>query len=360
VSAWGDSGAISPFAASVAKYTRPEAEGVSCFFVDTNVLLSFYATTQDDLTRLERLADEVDADNFKIVTTSQVRDEFFRTRASKIAEALKPVRNQRLDLALPRICDPYDETQELRRLAREYSALHGQLLARIAEDSRKRVLAADHLIERIFNGAEVLDRTDEIVARARRRMDLGNPPGKDNKIGDAVNWELLLDHKPTEDVVWVTNDRDFYSSLDDSQPDEFLQAEWADKVGTSIDFVRYLSQLPASVPREALPVEEAPDERDEVASSLLYSGSFDSTHRLVATLRRFPQFTPRQMRDLVAALDNSQVGWIMSDEDVFDFYRRLRETHGNLLDDVDLKRLTEAVDRAQALRDEWETQRTAQ
>jgi hypothetical protein len=66
------------------------------------------------------------------------------------------------------------------------------------------------------------------------------------------------------------------------------------------------------------------------------------------------------MRDLVAALDNSQVGWIMSDEDVFDFYRRLRETHGNLLDDVDLKRLTEAVDRAQALRDEWETQRTAQ
>jgi hypothetical protein len=54
----------------------------------------------------------------------------------------------------------------------------------------------------------------------------------------------------------------------------------------------------------------------------------------------------------VAALDNSQVGWIVSDDDVFAFYSWLRETHGNLLDDDDSTRLTEAVDRAQTVRDE--------
>jgi len=88
------------------------------FFIDTNVLLSFYAFTQDDLTRLELLADQVEAGTFKILTTSHVGDEFTRNRDAKIAETSKQFTSQRLDFELPRLCDAYEETAKLRDLAR--------------------------------------------------------------------------------------------------------------------------------------------------------------------------------------------------------------------------------------------------
>ena len=59
------------------------------FFIDTNVLLSFYSFTQDDLTRLEQLATQVEAGTFVILTTSHVHDEFTRNREAKIAESRK-------------------------------------------------------------------------------------------------------------------------------------------------------------------------------------------------------------------------------------------------------------------------------
>lgn len=214
------------------------------FFIDTNVLLSFYAFSPDDLTRLERLADEVDAGRFVILTTSHVRDEFTRNRDSKIAEARKQFQSQRLDAKLPRLCDQYEETARLRELAGEYSDLHRQLLARINDDSRDGALMADQLINRFFAGATTLQVTPEVIDRARLRGALGNSPGKRGSIGDAVNWELLLTFEPPDHLFYVTDDSDFYSALDDDRALEFLTAEWARVVGQPIGFVRRLSQLP--------------------------------------------------------------------------------------------------------------------
>lgn len=42
---------------------------------------------------------------------------------------------------------------------------------------------------------------------------------------------------------------------------------------------------------------------------------------------------------LVAALDNSQVGWITDDDDVFSFYTWLMRSHENVLSDADLAML---------------------
>jgi hypothetical protein len=285
------------------------------FFIDTNVLLSFYAFTQDDLTRLERLADEVDAGRFVVLTTEHVRNEFSRNRDNKIAETLK----------------------RFQEMSRAYSKLHGQLLKRLTQDARDRALKADQLIERFFEGATTLKITPEVVAKARLRGELNNPPGKSGSIGDAVNWELLLDYNPDDRLFFVTDDGDFYSALDHDQPLEFLTSEWARVVGAPIGFVHRLSELPEEVPHEVLPVEDViDDERDELVSALIESPNFSVTHRLIFFLRRFPSFTARQVRGLVAALDNTQVGWISEDDDVFDFYTWLMDSHESLLTDDDL------------------------
>lgn len=198
---------------------------------------------------------------------------------------------------------------------------------------------ADQLVQRFFAGAESIQITPEFVESARLRVELGNPPGKRGSIGDAVNWEALLWYRPSDQLFFVTDDKDFYSPLDPTQAHEFLTVEWARAVGNPIDFVRRLSALPASVPHEVLPVEDAPDGRDELVARLVESWSFATTHQLIAQLRQIPSFTARQVRDLVAALDNSQVGGIITDDDVNSFYRWLAETHSEYLTDSDLAAL---------------------
>jgi PIN domain len=314
------------------------------FFIDTNVLLSFYSFTQDDLTRLEQLAAQVEDGTFAILTTSHVENEFRRNRESKIAESRKEIKNQRLDMKLPRLCDPYVETAELRRLAGEYSQLHARLVGQIDDDTRAKTLTADQLVARFFQGADRIDVTPAIIDRARIRVELGNPPGKRGSIGDAVNWEALLTHQPPDHLFFVTDDADFYSPLDGAIPREFLTAEWAEAVGTPITFVRRLSELPDPVPHEVLPQDDVPDVRDGLVSALLESGHFAGTHSLIAALDQFPQFTARQTQDLVAALENSQVGWILCDEDVHDFYEWLAATHGSHLPDDELQMLRARLD----------------
>jgi hypothetical protein len=314
------------------------------FFIDTNVLLSFYAFTQDDLTRLEQLAAQVEAGTFVILTTPHVEDEFVRNREAKIAESRKDFGTQRLDMRIPRLCDPYDETAELRRLAREYSQVHATLMSRIDDDARDRALMADQLVARFFDGATKVEVTSEMFDRARTRVALGNPPGKRGSLGDAVNWEALLAYRPQDQLFFVTDDGDFYSALDRNRPHEYLTREWAGTVAQPITFVRRLSELPAPVPQEVLPVDDAPDGRDELVSALIYSRSFQQTHQVIGALSYVQSFTARQVHDLIAALDNSQVGWIVGDEDVNHFYERLLETHADAMAESDRERLGELLD----------------
>lgn len=313
------------------------------FFIDTNVLLSFYSFTQDDLARLEQLAGQVEVGTFVILTTSHVQNEFKRNRESKIAESLKEFAGKRLDSPFPRLCDPYEETDRLRELEREYSELHKSLTARLNADARERTLTADQLIDRFFAGAKRIDVTPEMLERARLRVELGNPPGKRGSIGDAVNWEALLSYSPEDELFFVSDDHDFYSALDSSRGREFLMAEWSDVVGAPVGFVRRLSELPASVPHDVLPLDDSPDERDDLIDQLAESNSFATTHRLIANLNGFSSFTPRQVGSLVGALDNSQVGWIIGDLDVNEFYRRLLARHSSNLDEEAIATLRERL-----------------
>jgi hypothetical protein len=70
---------------------------VLSLFIDTNVYLSFYAFSQDDLTRLQRLAEQVERGEVQIFKTSQLEDEFRRNRENKIHSATKDLRGRRLD-----------------------------------------------------------------------------------------------------------------------------------------------------------------------------------------------------------------------------------------------------------------------
>jgi hypothetical protein len=58
-------------------------------------------------------------------------------------------------------------------------------------------------------------------------MAIGNPLGKNNSIGDAINWTVLLQAVPNEENLHViSEDGDYYSSINKDAVHPFLEDEW--------------------------------------------------------------------------------------------------------------------------------------
>jgi len=61
-------------------------------FIDTNILLSFYHLTNEDIEELKKLIVLIDNDKITLFLTDHVQNEFYRNRGSKIADAMKRLR----------------------------------------------------------------------------------------------------------------------------------------------------------------------------------------------------------------------------------------------------------------------------
>ena len=69
-------------------------------------------------------------------------------------------------------------------------------------------------------------------------------------------------------------------------------------------------------------------EIDELIASLSQSGNFATTHSIIGRLSKFNDFSDSQVELLAQIMiDNSQVNWLIDDDDVNFFYTRLFETY---------------------------------
>jgi predicted nucleic acid-binding protein len=207
-------------------------------FIDTNIFLSFYHLTSEDLEELRKLGVLLDQQQVKLYLTDQVVAEFRRNREVKIADALKRFAEQRLNLQFPTLCKDYNEYVQLRKLQREYEELHSVLLKKVSEDVAELTLKADKTIEELFGKATSVNTTTELVENARLRMQVGNPPGKEGSLGDAINWEVLLHEvQDDNDLYFIADDRDYVSALDENKLKDFLLREWVTRKRSKIVFL---------------------------------------------------------------------------------------------------------------------------
>lgn len=312
-------------------------------FIDTNIYLAFYHFTSDDLEELRKLAVLVRERQVTLLLPSQVIDEFTRNRESKIADALRQLKGQRLNLQFPQLCKDYEEYQRLRRLQRDYEQDHSRLVARITEDANGVNLKADNIIEELFDVATPIDCDDTIVERARRRCEMGNPPGKPGSLGDAINWEALLTVvEEGADLHFLSDDRDFQSPLGEAAFNSFLVREWSEEKHTELHYYRRLSAFF----QEHFPdIELAQElEKELLIRNLHRSGTFQRTHKIVAKLQRYEEFTHTQANEILeAAVENSQVGWIANDSDVKALLESVVSKHQEHLDPDNLAALAEIL-----------------
>jgi predicted nucleic acid-binding protein len=300
-------------------------------FLDTNILLAFYHLTKEDIEELRKLVQLIEHGEVKLIVPTQVEDEFHRNRDNKINNALSHSKATKFNIGFPSFCKDYTEYDFLQAVIKEVDKKHSNLLKTASEHAKNRTLKADALVDSIFGKAEKIAISDEVYSAAKKRSELGNPPGKKGSIGDAINWECLLTAVPNgKDLFFVADDVDYRSNLSDDEMHYFLLKEWEDRKASKIYFFRSISALfKAKLPDIKLASEV---EKELLIKKLAGSSNFASTHSLIAKLSTMADFTLAQVEQLVAIPEaNSQVGWIVGDKDVNDFYKAVYSKYSNKL-----------------------------
>jgi hypothetical protein len=303
-------------------------------FVDTNVLLSFYHLTSEDLEELRKLIVLIDSNQIKLVLTQQVKDEFKRNRAAKVADALKKLGELKLAGSFPAFVKDYDPYRELRVLLNKAGKKHAELIEVVTKNAKAGSLKADALIDDLFNKADVIDISEPLYLSALERVRRGNPPGKEGSLGDAINWECLLANIDVgREIHLVSEDKDYKSQLSTEELNEFLADEWKKKKkSAAVFYVRISEFFKTNFPNIKIASEA---ERDLLIEELRASGSFARTHAIMAKMLRHTDFSAVQIEQLVQiAQTNGQVGWIIGDPDVHDFFASLQKQQSKLSPEV--------------------------
>lgn len=309
-------------------------------FIDSNIWLSLYHFTNDDLAQFSKLKDMINK-SIRLFVPQQVYDEITRNREAKLKDALRAFDVKAIQF--PAFCKAYDEFEPTTSAYKTLMQLVKTWKQKIDEDIRNHSLPADTVISEIFKTIE-FSPCESYVDKAYNRYRIGNPPGKDNKYGDAINWECLLATVPDgEDLYFISADKDYCSELLDGEIKEFLSLEWNKTKNSKIHF--YKNLVPFLTENLTDIKLEAENEKERLIERLSWSGSFQSTHSTIALLNLYSGWTDAQIEEICSAAENnSQIAWILRDSDVFEFYTHiLSGKNSENLPDSATKRILEEL-----------------
>jgi predicted nucleic acid-binding protein len=319
-------------------------------FIDTNVLLSFYSYQEDDLEELKKLLVMLEQKKLNLYLPQQVIDEFQRNRENKIFESLTKLKDQTLNLKFPQICKFYSEYDELRKLQNEYEQAHTSLINKLLFHIKIEALRPDSILLALIQEGNRIRTSDKIIESARLRRDIGNPPGKDHSLGDAINWESLLLNTPSkQDLHFISGDKDYFSAIDNDLFNPFLLKEWQSRKDSQLFFYKRISTFfKAHFPNIRLAHEL---EKELLIDAFTKSSSFTQTHDLVDKLADCDEFSNTQLDAIVlASISNSQIRMIINDSDVNELLWYLIEGHEGALEKSNLDKLLSILKPLEPLR----------
>lgn len=285
-------------------------------YLDTNAYLTFFHLSSDDLEELKKLLLLVKNGEIKLHLPEQTYDEFHRNREVKIADAIKRFKEEKLANQFPQMTKEYPEFKKMKDAIKTFEENKAKLMEKLLDDVDKLNLAADNIIAELFTEAEFYNINPELLEQAKRRYNLGRPPGKNKSYGDALNWETLLVHTPqSEDLHFISDDKDYFSEIDQDKFNRYLLHEWEDAKKSKLVSYRRISQFfKIKFPDIKIASEY---EKDLLVKQLANSGSFSNARTTLRKLSQFEEFSAQQLTDLLdACTTNSQVYWIKNDGDI--------------------------------------------
>lgn len=293
-------------------------------FIDTNILLRFYAYSDDALAEVEKLSALVKAKKINLLITEQIVDEHARNRDAVLADSMKRLDQMPTAAQLPRFAEHYEAAKNILTAMNEAKSAKTALIEEIRTEMAEGRLRADRVILDMFASTKPLKRTDEIIRRAKLRRELANPPGKPDSLGDQINWEILLKEVPEgAELHVISKDGDFRTGAVPGRASFFLRGEWNYKKKATLHLYNGLADFTKqhfpniNVPSDAL--------RTAAIENFLSSSSYSQTHAAVAELAPIIKdlSADEAITLLSAATENSQIAGIAGDPDVYDFLREL-------------------------------------
>lgn len=221
---------------------RKQIELDALVFIDTNILLDFYRIRKSDIS-LKYLA-EIEKHKDILILTSQVHMEFRKNRQKVIIEALTEVnKNPNGSSSFPTVLFEAKPVAMFKKAQDELAKQHKKIKERVnklldnpgTNDTVFQTLSRVSKTVSEFNLNRENDKRFAIRKLAFKRFILGYPPRKkeDNSIGDAVNWEWIIDCAKRTDkhIIIVTRDTDYgIIHNDKSYLNDWLQIEFKERV----------------------------------------------------------------------------------------------------------------------------------
>lgn len=314
-------------------------------FIDTNVFLSLYAYTDDNIEELKKILALIQKKELKLYISVVVNQEFYRNRDKKIFESLGNLERFSTSLSIPRFVEHHDEAKDLRNLLKEVEAKRKVLVSKAKQEIISHSLAADKLFLELRSSEQLASISDEIDKAARLRMERGNPPGKDGSLGDRINWEFLLNKVPDgEDIHILSRDKDYSSPFGENIPNSFLFGEWATLKKGKLHLYSGMKTFFAEHFPEIFLASDT--EKIIAIKRLNNSKSFKETHEAISVLHPLiSDFSKDEAKSIFQAIfNNPEIYSISSDEDVSSFYDDMHTEHWDVLSPDEFEHLDKLID----------------
>lgn len=288
-------------------------------FIDTNIWLSLYHFTNDDLSQFEKLKKMI-GNSINLIVPQQVYDEIIRNREVKILDALNNFKINKP--SYPAFCKGYEEFEKLNKDISSVINSFEVFKEKIKSQINTKELPADKILHIFFSDIE-RNPCESYIKKAYNRYRIGNPPGKDNKYGDAIIWECLLDIIPEgQDLYFISADKDYRSLVSEGNMNPFLVHEWTNKKKSNIYFYSNLVGFLNEHVKEIQLQDEI--DKEQLIEDLCESPNYQTTHGIIASLNNYSGWSKTQVERLCNALvTNTQVHRILTDSDVWAFYLTL-------------------------------------
>jgi hypothetical protein len=214
--------------------------------IDTNIYLNFYRLKNDQSLKLiDVLIKLVRTKKIEIVTTHQIKDEFYRDKIAVFKEYLSTLdKTLGKGLRIPKFIELNKKSKDIITL---YKKTHKALDA-FKKEYQNRVLNPNSQVNKkialLFKLCEIAEDDNEVIQPAYYRTIKGNPPRKGNRsFGDAIIWETILKYYSDKDLVLISGDGDFETDFNNGEINDFLLDEFHQIKGKNVKLYKTLSEF---------------------------------------------------------------------------------------------------------------------
>jgi hypothetical protein len=266
-------------------------------FIDTNQYRHLFSKNEGFSDEIKNLLDKLTKeDHVRLLIPQQVKEEIERNRfenwynqeINDNEKKINKIKEEISSLENVLTAFPAQLNEVKKRLSKELSGLEKEA-KNIKKRYRDLKSKANQKLKQLLAEAEHIAETEEIIYKARLRVDKGNPP-KDGKLGDALIWESLLHFLRSapakSSLIFVARDGDAWGK-DGFNP--WLERELKDATGVSISLTSALADIDGLTKEEQKRLRdvERQELKNNAVSNFVNSRSFVSAGSNVSVLIQY-------------------------------------------------------------------------